>query len=79
MPPISAERITLTGSQRRELGRMVRAGRTEHRLVQRATIVLRAAEGVSNAAIAAMSGIGVDTARKWRGRWVRRAGGGLAG
>lgn len=74
MPPISAERITLTGSQRRELGRMVRAGRTEHRLVQRATIVLRAAEGVSNAAISTMLGIGVDTARKWRGRWIAAPG-----
>ncbi len=74
MPPISAQRITLTGSQRRELARMVRAGRTEHRLVQRATIVLRAAEGVSNAAISTMLGIGVDTARKWRGRWIAAPG-----
>ncbi len=74
MLPISAERITLTGSQRRELARLVRAGRTERRLVQRATIVLRAAEGLSNAAIAAALRIGVDTARKWRGRWLAAPG-----
>ncbi|MDI3315983.1 MAG: hypothetical protein QJR12_17450 [Mycobacterium sp.] len=43
LPP--ADRIKLTGSQRRELRRLVRAGRTEQRLVTRAKIVLAAAEG----------------------------------
>ncbi|WP_255564666.1 hypothetical protein [Candidatus Mycobacterium methanotrophicum] len=38
MPP--ADRITLTGSQRRELKRLIRAGRTEQRMVIRAKIVL---------------------------------------
>jgi hypothetical protein len=33
MSTTSADRITLTGSQRRELKRLVRAGRTEQRLV----------------------------------------------
>ena len=36
MSPTSTDRITLTGSQRRELTRMTRAGRTEQRLVTRA-------------------------------------------
>lgn len=40
-----ADRITLTGAQRRELRRLVRSGRTEQRLVTRAKIVLAAAEG----------------------------------
>lgn len=56
MSSISAQRITLTGSQRRELVRMVRAGRTERRLVERATIVLSAAEGLPNARVAASLG-----------------------
>jgi hypothetical protein len=74
MSSISAERITLTGSQRRELVRMVRAGRTERRLVERARIVLSAAEGLPNARVAAALGIGVDTVRKWRHRWLAAPG-----
>lgn len=74
MSPISAPRIGLTGSQRRELARLVRAGRTERRLVERASIVLRAARCQSNAEIAAALGIGVDTVRKWRGRWLAAPG-----
>ena len=74
MSPISAERITLTGSQRRELARLVRAGRTERRLVERATIVLRAAAGLPNAQIAASLRLCVDTVRKWRGRWLAAPG-----
>ena len=33
MSPTSTDRITLTGSQRRALKRLIRAGRTEQRLV----------------------------------------------
>ena len=67
MPP--ADRINLTGSQRRELKRLIRAGRTEQRMVIRAKIVLAAADGHSNAAIARLLELGEDTVRKWRGRW----------
>ena len=69
MSTTTADRITLTGSQRRELKRLVRAGRTEQRLVTRAEIVLAASIGDSNAAIARSMGICEDTARKWRHRW----------
>jgi transposase len=69
MSPTSTDRITLTGSQRRELTRMTRAGRTEQRLVTRAQIVLAAAAGESNAQIARWLGICEDTVRKWRRRW----------
>lgn len=71
MRPISPDPITLTGSQRRELIRVVRADRTERRIVERATIVLRAADRWSNTSIAASLGISVDTVRKWRRRWQR--------
>ncbi len=67
MPP--ADRITVTGSQRRELQRLIRAGRTEQRTVIRAKIVLAAADGHSNAAIARLLAVGEDTVRKWRDRW----------
>ncbi len=69
MSPTSTDRITLTGSQRRALTRMTRAGRTEQRLVTRAQIVLAASAGESNAQIARWLGISEDTVRKWRRRW----------
>ncbi len=72
MPP--AGRITLTGSQRRGLRRLVRAGRTEQRLVTRAKIVLAAAEGQPNAVIAASLRVCEDTVRKWRNRWCAAPG-----
>ena len=74
MSPTSTDRITLTGSQRRELTRMTRAGRTEQRLVTRAQIVLAAAAGVSNAQIARWRRICEDTVRKWRRRWCAAPG-----
>ena len=69
MPPTSTDRITLTGSHRRALKRLVRAGRTEQRLVTRAKIVLAAAEGQPNARIARSLRVCEDTVRKWRHRW----------
>ena len=74
MSPSCPERITLTGSQRRALARLVRAGRTEQRLVTRAQIVLAAAEGQSSARIAAALRVCEDTVRKWRGRWCAAPG-----
>ena len=70
----SADRITLTGSHRRALRRLVRSGRTEQRLVMRAKIVLAAAEGEPNAQIAASQRVCEDTVRKWRSRWCAAPG-----
>lgn len=66
----SRDAIVLTDSQRRELAGLVRAGRTAQRLVLRARIVLAAADGTANTAIAAAVGVCVDTVRKWRRRWA---------
>jgi len=74
MPPSSQDLIVLTGRQRQELHRLARAGRTQQRLVQRATIVLRAADGQPNTTIAASLGICEDTVRKWRHRWCTTPG-----
>jgi transposase len=73
MSPSCPDRITLTGSQRRALARLVRAGRTEQRLVTRAKIVL-AAEEQSTARIAASLRVCEDTVRKWRRRWCAAPG-----
>jgi transposase len=74
MSPTSTDRITLTGSQRRALQRLIRAGRTEQRLVTRAKIVLASADGAPNAQIAAVLGVCEDTVRKWRHRWCAAPG-----
>src|SRR5664279_2723271 len=69
MPMTSPDRIVLSPDQRGELTGVLRAGRSEQRLVQRARIVLHAADGHSTAVIAAAVGVGDDTVRKWRRRW----------
>jgi len=74
MSPTSTDQLTLTGSQRRELTRLTRAGRTEQRLVTRAQIILAAAAGQANAQIARRLGISEDTVRKWRHRWCAAPG-----
>lgn len=70
--------IILTAADREELSARVRAGRTEYRDRQRALIVLAAADGATNAAIAADLGLHVDTVRKWRRRFAADGIAGLA-
>lgn len=69
MPPTSPDTVVWTDAHRGDLDRLVRAGRTEQRLTLRAGIVLAAADGQSNAGIAASLGVCPDTARKWQRRW----------
>ncbi|MDV7087938.1 IS630 family transposase [Rhodococcus opacus] len=69
---VSPHRVVLTGNDREVLEGWVRAGNTPQRTVMRALIVLMAADGDSNAHIAAELGVCVDTARKWRARFYRR-------
>jgi transposase len=69
MSPTSTDQFTLTGSLRRDLTRLTRAGRTEQRLVTRAQIILAAAAGQPNTQIARRLGVSEDTVRKWRHRW----------
>ena len=79
MSPSCPDRITLTGSQRRELTRLVRAGRIEQRLVTRAQIVLAAAEGQSTARIAASLQVCGGHRAQVAPPLVRGTGGGVAG
>jgi transposase len=74
----SPYRVVLTDSDRRVLTQRARAQRCPHRTVQRARIVLAAAEGKANAAIARRLGICVDTVRKWRARFCAEGRAGLA-
>jgi transposase len=68
--------IVLTVEERGELEGLARSTKTEHRLRQRARIVLLAADGVASRAIGRAVGCTTGTASKWR---VRYAGKRLAG
>jgi transposase len=74
----SPYQVVLSDKDRRELTHRARSGRCPHRDVLRAAIVLAAAEGMTNAAIARGLGICVDTVRKWRARFCARGLPGLA-
>jgi transposase len=71
MPVISPHLIVLTDGRRRLLLARARRVSGEHRDVLRARIVLAAADGAANAAIARDLAITVDTVRKWRRRFCK--------
>src|SRR4051794_41342957 len=60
--------IALRSIERRVLTARARRARGEQRDVVRARIVLAAADGQPNAAIARRLGVTEDTVRRWRGR-----------
>ena len=70
MPVSSPYVIVLTDPEHRELSRRARSTRTAHRDRIRARIVLAAAQGEANAAIAEQVGVCGDTVRKWRRRFA---------
>src|SRR4051794_4538606 len=62
--------IELTAAERRGLEALARRHTIPQQVALRARIVLAAAAGQSNAAIARRLGVAVETARLWRGRWL---------
>ncbi len=77
MAVLSAHQIVLCAGQRRLLLARARRASGEHRDVLRARIVLAAAGGASNAAIARNLGVSDDTVRKWRRRFCQQGADGL--
>jgi hypothetical protein len=74
--PMSAPRahlVRLTAAQRHRLKKIARGHKSPHRDRLRAQIVLDAAAGHTNAAIARRLRVTPDTARKWRGRFASDA------
>jgi transposase len=63
--------VVLTADEERALTAVVSRSRSEHRDRLRAVIVLKAACGHTNAAIAAQIGTSVDTVRCWRRRFAQ--------
>jgi transposase len=70
--------VTLTASQRRFLKALARRPTAQQRQVTRARIVLGAAAGLANAAIARKLQIAPNTVGKWRKRFSREGVDGLA-
>lgn len=66
----AAPKVVLSDEQRAELSRLVRSGKTPVRLSERAQIVLRAADDVTNKDIAAELGIDWQRVARWRKRFV---------
>jgi transposase len=66
----SACPIVLSVNQRHRLEHLTRTATAQHRQVLRATIVLLAAQGMTNSGIAERVGVCVDTARTWRNRYA---------
>ena len=64
--------VTLTDDERAKLGAWVRRPKTAQRLALRSRIVLAAADGASNTAIAAEFGVCLPTVGKWRQRFLDR-------
>lgn len=67
-----ATAIILTDAERTELEGLVRSTKTEHRLRQRARIVLLAADDTATRAIGRKVGCTTGTASKWRVRYAER-------
>jgi transposase len=63
--------IILTDEERAELEGLARSTKTEHRLRQRAGIVLMAGDGAATRAIARGVGCMIGTASKWRVRYAQ--------
>lgn len=70
------KRIELSEGDQLALVRIVRAGKSEARMIERARIVLCAAEGLKGTDIAERVGCSEPTVVKWRGRFVEQ---GIAG
>jgi transposase len=64
--------IMLTGEERTRLVELSRRSKTALAVARRARIVLAAADGFGNAAIARRLGVGLATAVKWRARFLRQ-------
>ncbi len=67
--PALAKSVEIAADDQAELDRIVRSSTAEVRMVERAQIVLCAAEGRSAAEIGRLVGCSTNTAQKWRARY----------
>jgi putative transposase len=69
MPGPQAVPVVLSEGERTELERLARRHTTAQHIARRARIILRAAAGETNSAIARQVELDVDTVRAWRSQW----------
>lgn len=69
--PKRARALQLSEQEQEVLTRLTKRHRSEQQVVLRARIILAAAQGSSNIAIARELNINVDTVRLWRDRWAK--------
>ena len=62
--------LTLSEEEHKRLEALVHRHTTPQQLAKRGRMILGAADGKRNAAIARELGVSVDTVRAWRGRWI---------
>ena len=72
MPPLSAHQVELNDEERVSLERVAGLLKAPFREVQRARIVLYAADGLRDTEIAGRLDCTVDTVAKWRRRFCER-------
>lgn len=70
MPGPKAPPVTLTVEVKRQLRLLVMAHNTRQQIAKRAKMILLAAEGKENAAIAREVGVQRLTVKQWRDRWI---------
>ena len=70
MPGPAAPVVALTDDERAQLVAWARRAKSANAVATRSRIVLAAAEGLGNTAVAARVGVDVGTARKWRNRFL---------
>lgn len=70
MPGPAAPVVELTDDERDQLISWTRRSKSANAVATRSRIVLAAAEGLGNTAVAAKVGVEVGTARKWRNRFL---------
>src|SRR5947207_8338171 len=68
--PKRATAVILSEKEQEGLSQITKRHRSEQQVVQRARIVLAAAQGHTNVQIASELDINVDTVRLWRDRWA---------
>jgi len=69
MPGPKLPPVEVTAEERAVLERLIRRHTAGQQFVERARIVLLAADGQNNCEVARTTGAHLDTVRKWRRRW----------
>jgi transposase len=70
VPGPQAERIEISSQVKKDLEKLVARHTTGQQKAQRARIILKAAEGKTNAEIAREVGQSIKMVRRWRRRWL---------